>query len=157
MAVIGYTSGTNGPPKGVTVTVAQVREAALALLPACEKFMAHPERTIYVAYLPQVHVLEATMELVTFLGGARIGFASPLTLNESAPGLASGVVCDLKLLKPTVMAAVPLVLDRMRKEMYLKLRKRTPFSTDLFNYLIKYKIDWTHKGIFSLQIFPFFL
>ena len=146
MAVIGYTSGTNGPPKGVSLTIAQIREAALTLLPACEKFMAHPERHTYIAYLPQVHVLEASMELVTFLGGARIGIGNPLTLNESAPGLADGVICDLKLLKPTVMAAVPLVLDRMRKEMYLKLRKRTPFSTDIFNYLIKYKIEWTQKG-----------
>ena len=133
-------------PKGVYVTLAQVREAALALLPATEKFMAHPERHIYVAYLPQAHVLEASIELIAFVGGARLGFANPQTLNESAPGLADGVVCDLKLLKPTLMTCVPLVLDRMRKEMYLKLSKRTPVSTDIFNYLIDYKISWTEKG-----------
>lgn len=112
--------------------------------------MDHPERQIYVAYLPQAHVLEASIELIAFVGGARIGFATPFTLNESAPGLADGVKCDLKLLKPTIMTTVPLVLDRMRKEMYLKLSKRTPVSTDIFNYLIDYKIHWTQKGSISI-------
>jgi len=145
--VIGYTSGTTGPPKGVFATLVQAREAGLATFPVVEKFMKNAERHIYVAYLPQAHVLEASIEAIAFLGGCRIGFATPFTLNESAPGLADGEICDLKLLKPTIMTTVPLVLDRMRKEMYYKLANRTPVSTELFNYLIDYKIHWTQKGL----------
>jgi len=45
------------------------------------------------------------------------------------------------------MTTVPLVLDRIRKEMYIKLAARTPVSTDIFNYLIDYKSYWYQKGI----------
>jgi long-chain acyl-CoA synthetase len=155
--IIGYTSGTTGLPKGVVATIKQVREAGIATLPVIEKFMKDPEKQVYVAYLPQAHILEASIELIAFLGGCRIGFATPFTLNESAPGLADKEICDLKLLKPTIMTTVPLVLDRMRKEMYFKLDNRTPISTHLFNYLIDYKIKWTQKGIngmrFKINIF----
>lgn len=49
---------------------------------------------------------------VFFAGGVKIGYASPFTLTDSAPGLVPGQKCDIKLLKPTVITAVPLVLDR---------------------------------------------
>jgi long-chain acyl-CoA synthetase len=117
-----------------------------------EKFMDESERHIFVAYLPQSHVLEASIEMYAFLGGCRIGFATPFTLNESAPGLADGQICDIKLLKPTIMISVPLVLDRMRKEIYHKLNARTPVSADIFTFLTNYKTYWTQKGISNLNI-----
>lgn len=144
--IIGYTSGTTSSPKGVFGTISNAREAGIAMLPVLEKFMEEPEKHIYVAYLPQAHVLEASLELIALLGGCRLGFATPFTLYESAPGLAEGEICDLKLLKPTIMTTVPLVLDRMRKEMYNKLANRTPVSVGLFNYLMDYEIYWTQKG-----------
>ena len=80
------------------------------------------------------------------LGGVKIGYASPFTLTDSAPGLAPGQKCDLKLLKPTVMTTVPLVLDRILKEVYDKLTARTPVSADFFTYIMGYKSYWTQKG-----------
>lgn len=114
-----------------------------------EKFMAEPEKHCYIAYLPQSHSLELSIETYAFMGGCPIGFASPFTLNESAPGLAEGETCDLKLLKPTIMVTVPLVLDRMRKEIYHKLNARTPVSADIFTWLINYKTYWTERGEFE--------
>lgn len=116
--------------------------------------MEGPRHT-YIAYLPLAHILEATIELFLFLGGVKIGFATPFTLNESAPGLADGTVCDLKILRPTIMTTVPLVLDRIRKEMYEKLMVRTVVSTHLFNYLIDYKVKWIQHGKYrnSSQLF----
>jgi len=52
----------------------------------------------------------------------------------------------MKLLRPTSMITVPLVLDRMLKEIYDKLKSRTPITAPLFTYLMDYKIYWTTKG-----------
>ena len=79
-------------------------------------------------------------------GGAKLGYASPLTLTNSAPGLDMGQKCDIKLLRPTVMTTVPLVLDRILKEVHEKLNARTTVSVDYFNYIMGYKSKWTQKG-----------
>lgn len=143
---IVYTSGTTGRPKGVKVTSRQLREAALAIGQVVRTVITEGPQHIYIAYLPQAHVLELSIETFLFLGGVRIGFATPFTLNESAPGLVADCVCDLQLLRPTIMTAVPLVLDRMQKEIDIKLEARTPFSKDLFHNLIAYKRYWLAKG-----------
>lgn len=53
---------------------------------------------------------------------------------------------DIKLLKPTVITAVPLVLDRILKEVHEKLRARTPVSESVFKFLMNYKSRWTRRG-----------
>lgn len=142
-----FTSGTTGIPKGVKITQRQMKEAAMTIGKVVrDVIMTGPSHT-YIAYLPQAHVLEFSIELFLFLGGVKVGYATPFTLNESAPGLAKGQICDLQLLKPTVMISVPLVLDRMQKEIYNKLQKRTPFSKAIFDYLIDYKAHWISKGM----------
>lgn len=141
-----YTSGTTGVPKGVQATSNQFINLLRAILPVLESIVDCSEQNMYVAYLPQAHIFEATCELLALALGAPIGFANPFTLTDSAPGLAPGTKSDLRLLQPTIMIAVPLVLERMRKEIYTKLEARSPISAPLFNYLMDYKIRWTKKG-----------
>lgn len=99
-----------------------------------------------MAYLPLAHILEFSLELFLFMGGVKIGYGTPFTLNDNAPGLADGQKCDIKLFQPTCMSSVPLVLDRIVKQIYETLKARTPVSTDIFNYLMAYKKYWTAKG-----------
>lgn len=75
-----------------------------------------------------------------------IGYSSPNTLTDSSPGNVEGQAGDLRILKPTVLVSVPLILDRIVKEIYLKLQSRSPILPPLFNYLIDYKIRWTERG-----------
>ena len=44
-------------------------------------FMSRPWDT-YIGYLPQAHVLELTAEICCLAYGTRIGYSSPLTLND---------------------------------------------------------------------------
>nr|XP_027203699.1 long-chain-fatty-acid--CoA ligase 4-like [Dermatophagoides pteronyssinus] len=146
ISYIMYTSGTTGIPKGVQATSSQMIHLMRTILPVLKNAIGRAHEEMYVAYLPQAHIFEATCEFLALALGAPLGFANPFTLTDSAPGLAPGTESDLRLLKPTIMIAVPLVLERMRKEIYTKLEARSPISSPLFNYLMDYKIRWTQKG-----------
>lgn len=73
------------------------------------------ERDLYIAFLPLAHVLELTAEMTVLSYGGALGFSSPLTLRDDgvcdAEGRPAG---DLGQLRPTLMAAVPMILERLR-------------------------------------------
>lgn len=46
--------------------------------------------------------------------GARIGYGSPLTLTDTSNKIKKGTKGDTSELRPTLMAAVPAILDRVR-------------------------------------------
>lgn len=79
-------------------------------------------------------------------GGVKIGYSSPHTLTDQGPAHPPGQVGDLKLLQPTVLIAVPLILDRIVKEIYLKLSQRSKALPDIFTYLMEYKARWFERG-----------
>ncbi|CAG2173145.1 unnamed protein product, partial [Oppiella nova] len=144
--LIMYTSGTTGAPKAAIATHRQMMEgSARALLSVCS-WMGGARSHTYVAFLPLAHILELTQEFVYFYIGIRIGYSSPFTLTDTAPGLARGQVSDIKLLQPTIMTTVPLVLDKLLKEVGDKLEARSQILVNLFGYLIDYKTKWTRLG-----------
>lgn len=60
-----------------------------------------------ISYLPLAHVLELAVELSVLAFGARIGYSSPLTLTDMSTKVKKGTQGDVTVLKPTLMAAVP--------------------------------------------------
>ena len=61
----------------------------------------------YIGYLPLAHVLELSAELSCLAHGVRIGYSSPLTLSDQSSKIKKGNKGDACVLKPTLMAAVP--------------------------------------------------
>ena len=53
---------------------------------------------------------------------------------------------DASILKPTVMAAVPLILDRIYKGINKNIQEKGPFSQKLVEYCISYKMKWFSRG-----------
>ena len=62
---------------------------------------------VYIGYLPLAHVLELCAENIVISAGASIGYSSPLTLSDRSSRIKSGTKGDCSVLRPTLMACVP--------------------------------------------------
>jgi long-subunit acyl-CoA synthetase (AMP-forming) len=129
VAVIMYTSGTTGAPKGVVIPHSAVC-ASMAGLKGAGRFVPDD---VYLAYLPLAHIMELAAEAVMFAIGCCIGYGSPQTLTDSGLKLAAGVKGDAPTLKPTFMVFAPTVLDRVRAGVQAKVAAASPLSQTLFN------------------------
>ncbi|MCO5553359.1 hypothetical protein L7F22_006880 [Adiantum nelumboides] len=111
VAVIMYTSGSTGLPKGVLMTHGNM----VATVAGVSKVV--PDlglKDVYLAYLPLAHVLELAAECTMCASGAAIGYGGPLTLTDTSSKVKKGTKGDASELRPTLMTAVPAILDRVR-------------------------------------------
>jgi long-chain acyl-CoA synthetase len=128
LAVIMYTSGTTGKPKGVMICHSALVSSIAAF---CDYFKAVPNMSFpnerYIAYLPLAHIYEFCTEMGILVLGASIGYADPATLTckgairklpdgqsnhkDEGPFPAGA----LREFSPTVMNGVPKVWDLMVK------------------------------------------
>jgi long-chain acyl-CoA synthetase len=109
-ATIVYTSGTTGEPKGVVLTHGNIASNARALI---RRYGITPDDSA-VSYLPLAHMFERTCGHYVFLfAGGTIAYAQ---------GLAT-VVEDVAAVRPTVLIAVPRVLERAYEAAVARIEK----------------------------------
>lgn len=111
LAVICYTSGTTGRPKGVMLSNDNlVKGVYLVTDTIREDAFKNPvilnSSDRYFSYLPMAHILERMCQLFAFSQGLSVGFFR---------GDRAGLMDDLRACQPTFMAAVPKVLSRIRE------------------------------------------
>ena len=92
----------------------------------------HRRKDIYIAYLPLAHILELVGEIVCLTNEVRLAYSSPLTIADTSTAIKKGQKGDLRVLKPTIMASVPIVLERLSKTVYEKLSYTSWFKQTLF-------------------------
>ncbi len=138
-----YTSGSTGIPKGVIIPHQTLLKAIQAFF-TIEYDLT--QNDIYIAYLPLAHMMELYFELFFYSLGIPIGYSSPLTLTDNSTGIETGCKSDTTVLKPTVMPAVPLILDRIRKGITEEVQTKGQFFNQLFNFAIDYKNYWIKNG-----------
>ncbi|NP_001166379.1 long-chain-fatty-acid--CoA ligase 1 [Cavia porcellus] len=104
LAVICFTSGTTGNPKGAMITHKNVVSDCSAFVKATEKALVLNASDIHISFLPLAHMYEQLLQCVMLCHGAKIGFFQ---------GDIRLLMDDLKALQPTIFPVVPRLLNRM--------------------------------------------
>ncbi len=86
VAIVMYTSGSTGQPKGVMLSHGNLVSAMSALMNIA-KFRPNDR---YIAYLPLAHVLELLAEASCLMHGIKIGYSSAGTLTNKSSKVSLG-------------------------------------------------------------------
>ncbi|XP_056453518.1 long-chain-fatty-acid--CoA ligase 3b [Gadus chalcogrammus] len=143
IAVVMYTSGSTGIPKGVMISHSNIIASITGM---AERIPNLDETDTYIGYLPLAHVLELSAELVCISHGCSIGYSSPQTLADQSTKIKKGSKGDTSVLKPTLMAAVPEIMDRIYKNVMTKVEEMSSFQRSLFVLAYNYKMEQISKG-----------
>ncbi|XP_076173422.1 acyl-CoA synthetase long-chain isoform X2 [Ptiloglossa arizonensis] len=141
-AIIMYTSGSTGVPKGVILSHLNIMSTLKAFCDAVEI----KSNDVFLGFLPLAHVFELLAESVCLLTGVPIGYSSPLTMIDSSSKIQRGSKGDASVLHPTCLTAVPLILDRISKGINEKVKKSGAFRQAIFKFAYEYKLKWMKRG-----------
>ncbi|KAK3037311.1 hypothetical protein RJ639_032073 [Escallonia herrerae] len=148
ICTIMYTSGTTGDPKGVVIS----NDSILSIISGVNHHLESmkeefSEKDAYLSYLPLAHIFDRVLEELMISAGASIGFwygDIKLLMN------------DIKELKPTVLCAVPRVLDRIYSGLVEKISSGGILKYSMFNIAYSYKLRNMSKGYKHEEAAPLF-
>uniref|UniRef100_A0A8C1ITE7 Long-chain-fatty-acid--CoA ligase n=1 Tax=Cyprinus carpio TaxID=7962 RepID=A0A8C1ITE7_CYPCA len=149
LAIICFTSGTTGNPKGAMLThrnvvsnssafiyVTKVQDShlvsPLVLQPSCP---IGPQ-DVHISYLPLAHMFERVVQGLILVHGARIGYFQ---------GDIRTLMDDLMTLKPTVFPVVPRLLNRMFDKIYGQAN--SPLKRRILEFAFRRKENEMKSGI----------
>ncbi|XP_012674351.1 long-chain-fatty-acid--CoA ligase 1a isoform X1 [Clupea harengus] len=136
LALICFTSGTTGNPKGAMLTHGNVVANCAAFIRVTEVNCMMNQSDIHMSYLPLAHMFERVVQGVILIHGARIGyFQGDIRL----------LMDDLKTLRPTVFPVVPRLLNRMFDKIFGQAN--TPLKRWLLDFASRRKEAEMKSGV----------
>lgn len=118
-AILVYTSGTTGPPKGAMVSHANI----LAVLTGSGDELQFSQDDIALHFLPMAHAAE---RVLGFYG--RIASGVPGAYAKSV----GTVLDDLKAVRPTLFGSVPRIFEKAHAKIFSEIEKQSPAVRRLF-------------------------
>uniref|UniRef100_A0A9J8AZN1 Long-chain-fatty-acid--CoA ligase n=1 Tax=Cyprinus carpio carpio TaxID=630221 RepID=A0A9J8AZN1_CYPCA len=136
LALICFTSGTTGRPKGAMITHGNVVSNCSAFIKVTEGLLKPSPQDVLISFLPLAHMFERVVEGVLLVHGARIGyFQGDIRL----------LMDDLKTLKPTIFPVVPRLLNRMFDKIFGQAN--TPLKRWLLDFATSRKEAELKSGV----------
>lgn len=123
LAILVYTSGTTGAPKGAMIS----HQNLLFQMAAAEDYVGVSEKDEILTFLPLCHILERVVSVAQPLNsGATINFAESL---DTVPE-------NLTEVSPTVFVAVPRIWEKFYSKIVLALKDATFFGRKTYELAI---------------------
>ncbi|XP_008334994.1 long-chain-fatty-acid--CoA ligase 1 [Cynoglossus semilaevis] len=136
LAVVCFTSGTTGKPKGAMITHGNIASNTSSVIKILEGSFVIKREDVSISYLPLAHMFERMIQVSMFCHGARVGFyQGDITL----------LMDDIKTLKPTFFPVVPRLLNRIYDKILGSVS--SPFKRALLHYAVRRKQAELRSGI----------
>ncbi|EER00679.1 Long-chain-fatty-acid--CoA ligase, putative [Perkinsus marinus ATCC 50983] len=143
VAVIMYTSGTTGKPKGVVMPHSSVLFTIGSVIPIC--IAAMPPHFSHVAYLPLSHIFELAIHIGVLSLGGNIGYADPRTLSNTGARPTGA----LQEFKPHLIMGVPKVYEVIMKGAKAEIAKLPAAKQQLVNAAFEWKLSALNAGRYT--------
>ncbi len=137
IALFIYTSGTTGQPKGAMLT----HDAFLTVCEHAVPYLGITSSDVFFSFLPLSHVFEQIASCLCFYAGSCLG------MNKNLASMAS----DFKVIRPTVMVAVPRFLESFMDRVTDAMKKEKPLRQKLFNLYITQGVKKAQGGFAPLH------
>ena len=123
LATIVYTSGTTGEPKGVMLTHENLSSNALTAFEQLSGPRRNLQKEVTISFLPLTHIFARTLYYAGFSYAVTIYFTTPEELSE-----------DLKVVRPTIFASVPRLLEKVYGKILEKITNLTGMQKRIANW-----------------------
>ena len=120
-AILVYTSGTTGPPKGAMIGHGNI----MSLLTRYDEIITFYEDDLMVSFLPMAHVTE---RILAFYGRIATGVAAGYATSVGH------VIEELPEIRPTVFGSVPRLFEKFYAKVQSQVAKAPPARRAIFRW-----------------------
>ncbi|KAG5840552.1 hypothetical protein ANANG_G00189990 [Anguilla anguilla] len=136
LAVVCFTSGTTGKPKGAMITHGNIASNTSSVIKILEGSFVIRQEDVSISYLPLAHMFERMIQVSMFCHGARVGFYQ---------GDISLLMDDIKTLRPTFFPVVPRLLNRIYDKIVGSVT--SPLRRAVLQYAVRRKQAELSSGV----------